>query len=275
MKKTALRTWTVVGLSALVAATGYRAMADEAATATHHDKCYTGTVASVNAPDHTLRVRGFLLGKQFNLGEQCPIALADKTAGTAADLRPGQKVRVSYSDASGVLVADRIQQIPLRYTGMIKTINPETRQVTLHHKYWDKTFALGKDCRVMLRGDKAGTLADLQPGYHVTVLYEQPAGRLTARQIDQTSAMFTGELTALDLTARTVKAKRELGGTRQFNLADDCAIVIHGKPDGRMRDLRPGEKLMFNYDEVNGVSVVTRIAPVETPAPAMTAQAAK
>ncbi len=127
----------------------------------------------------------------------------------------------------------------------------------------------------MLRGDKAGTLADLPPGCHVTVLYEKPAGQLTARQIDQTSAMFTGELTAMDLTARTVKAKHELGGAKQFNLADDCAIMVNGKADGHMRDLRPGEKLMFSYNNVNGVNVVTRIAPAESPAPAMTAQAAR
>ncbi len=46
-------------------------------------------------------------------------------------------------------------------------------------------------------------------------------------------------------------------------MADNCAIVINGKADGQLSDLRPDEKLVFNYDEINGVNVVNRIAPAE------------
>lgn len=49
--------------------------------------------------------------------------------------------------------------------------------------------------------------------------------------------------------------------TKKFNVGDDCAVVINGKPGGKLTDLRPGESLMFSYDNVNGVNVVNRIAP--------------
>ena len=48
-------------------------------------------------------------------------------------------------------------------------------------------------------------------------------------------------------------------------MADNCAIVINGKTDGRLSDLKPDEKLVFSYDEINGVNVVNRIAPAEAP----------
>ncbi len=275
MKTTALRTWTVTCLAALTAATGFRAWADDPAVAKKHEKCYTGTVAAMDAPEHTLRVKGFWASRRFNLGDSCAVTLADGSTGATSDLRPGQKVSVDYRNTEGVLVADRIRQIPMRYTGMVKTVDPQTHKLTLHHKMWDKTFALGSDCKVMLRDDKTGTLTDVKPGFHVTVVYEAPGGRLTAREIDETSARFEGELTALDLTARTVQAKHALGSPKKFNLADDCAIMTNGKPDGHLRDLRPGEKLIFNYEPVDGVNVVTRIAPAGAPEAAMTAQAAK
>jgi hypothetical protein len=109
----------------------------------------------------------------------------------------------------------------------------------------------------------------VKAGHWVTVLYELPDNKPTARRIDQTSATFTGTLTAIDLTDRTMKAKHTVG-SKKFNLASNCAIVLNDKIDGQLRDLKPGETLTFSYDEVNGVNVVNRIAraeaPMETPA---------
>jgi len=81
-------------------------------------------------------------------------------------------------------------------------------------------------------------------------------------QIAQTSASFSGTLTAVDLDAKTVKAK-EAFETKKFNLGDNCTIVINGKPDGKLSDLKPNDKLVFSYDEINGVNVATRTAPAE------------
>jgi hypothetical protein len=46
-------------------------------------------------------------------------------------------------------------------------------------------------------------------------------------------------------------------------VADNCAIVINGKTDGRLSDLKPNDKLVLSYDEINGVNVVNRIALAE------------
>jgi hypothetical protein len=110
----------------------------------------------------------------------------------------------------------------------------------------------------VLRGGKSGTLADIAVGNHVTVTYETPNDKLTARQIAQTSALFTGSLTAIDLTEQTVKAKA-MFGSKKFHLADSCAVVINGRPEGKLSDLKLGDKFAFSYDDVNGVNIVNRI----------------
>jgi Domain of unknown function (DUF5666) len=245
--------------SVLTATAAVTASADQTATAAKPEKNYTGTIISVSPTEHTLDVREFLFSKKFNLGNNCTYALLEKPAGAIGDLRPGEKVAVKYQDASGVLVADRVKQEPMRYEGMVTAISPENQTLTVHVRGMDKKFQIADNCAVVLRNDKSGSLNDIQVGNHVTVTYEIPNDTLTARQIAQTSATFTGSLTAIDLGARTVKAKT-LFDTKKFNLADNCAIVINGKPDGQLSDLRPDENLTFSYNDVNGINVVNRIA---------------
>jgi len=241
----------------------YRASADDTstkATAAKPDKTYTGTVVSVNPNGHMLDVKGFLFSKKFNLGNTCAYNMVGENAGSMSDLRPGQRVTVGYQDASGVLIADRITQKPLREQGMVKAIDPTAHTLTLHAGMMDKTYQLPANCDVTLRGGKAGALANIQVGDHVTVTYEIPSGKPTAREIAQTSESFTGNLTAIDLEQRTMKAKATFA-TKKFNVGDDCAIVVNGKPDGKLIDLQPGENLTFSYDSVKGVNIVNRIAP--------------
>jgi len=264
MKTKALRAWAAVGLSVLTATAAYRASADDAsanATAAKPDKTYTGTIVSVNPKENMLDVKGFLFSKRdFNLGNTCTYSIVGQENGAIGDLRPGQKVTVGYQDAHGVLVADRVTQRPMRDEGMVKAIDPAAHKLTLHVGIMDKTFQLPANCDVTLRGGKSGTIADIQPGYHVTVTYEVPNGKPTAREIAQTSATFTGKLTAIDLDQKTMKAST-MFATKKFNVGDDCAIVVNGRPDGKLTDLRPGENLAFSYDDVNGVNIVNRIAP--------------
>ena len=264
MKTKALRAWAVVCLSALTATVAYRTSADDAsanATAAKPDKTYTGTIVSIDPKEHMLDVRGFpFSSKKFNLGDTCAYTIVGQDTGAVGDLRPGQKVMVGYQNAHGVLVADRVTQQPMRDEGMVKAIDPATQTLTLHLGVMDKKFQLPADCEVTLRGDRAGTVADIQPGNHVLITYEVPNGKPTARQIAQTSETFTGDLTAIDLDQKTMKAKA-MFATKKFNVGDDCAVVINGKPGGKLTDLRPGESLRFSYDNVNGVNVVNRIAP--------------
>jgi len=266
MKTTRSKNWMAVCAAVLTAAAAYRVSADDAsakATAAKPDKTYTGTVVSVDPKENMLDVKAFpFSNKKFNLGDTCTYTIVGKDTGAIGDLRPGQRVTVSYQDAHGVLVADRVTQQPMRDEGMVKAVDPATQTLTLHLGVMDKTFELPADCEVTLRGDKSGTVADIQPGNHVLITYEVPNGKPTAREIAQTSATFTGDLTAIDLDQKTMRAKATFTA-RKFNVGDDCAIVVNGKPDGKLTDLRPGESLMFSYDEVNGVNIVNRIAPAE------------
>jgi hypothetical protein len=266
MKTTHSKAWVAVCTSFLTAVASSRSLADQpAATAsgsTDHLKDYTGTVASVDPKEHVLKVKGWMLNKAFNLGDNCSFQQLDKPAAAPGDLRIGEKVTVSYQDAHGVLIASKVEQKPMSFEGMVKAIDTGNHTITLHQTAMDKQVDLPADCRVMLRDGRIGTLADVRVGNHVTVTYETPAGISTAREVAQTSIPYTGTLTAIDVNDRTIKAKSGFS-TKKFSLADDCAIVINGRTDGKMEELKPNDKLLFHYDEVNGVNVVNRIGPAD------------
>jgi Cu/Ag efflux protein CusF len=260
-----------VGLFVLMATAAVRSLADQATTATKPEKSFTGTVIAVDPQERVLRVKGsFLSSKGFNLGSTCSYVFLNNRLGTSDDLHPGQKVTVGYQNVDGVLVANRVEQQPMNCEGTVKAVDPAAHTLTVHARGSNKTFQLADDCRVVLRNDKSGTLADVQPGNRVTVTYEIPGGKATARQVAQTSATFTGALTAIDLGERTVKAKAA-SGTKKFHLADNCAIMVNGKPEGEMRDLKPGDSLVLSYDDVDGVNIVNRIADAEIPRKAVLA----
>jgi len=248
----------------LTATAVFRASADQAATAARPEKSCTGTVASVDPKEHVLSVKGWtMMNKSFNVGANCAYHQLDKNNATVNDLRAGEKVTVSYQVVHGVLIADRVAQEPMRFEGMVKAIDTEKHTLTLHQGMSDKELRLAEDCKIALRNGKMGTFADIKVGNQVTATYETPGNKPVARQIAQTSLAFSGTLTAIDLGDKTVKAKAALG-SKKFNLADNCTIVINGKPDGKLADLKPNDKLVFSYDEINGVNVVNRIGPTET-----------
>lgn len=263
MKTNKLRVWLAVCVSALTATTTLRASADQMGTAARPEKIYTGTVTAVDTKEHMLSVKKWaVLNKKFNLGDGCAYTFVENGAGTISNLRPGQRVRVGYKDAHGVLVAESVSQQPMRYEGMVKAIDLTQHTLLLHVHGLDKTIQIANDCDVLLRDEKSGVLGDIQAGNYVTVTYEVPEGTPTARQIAQTSATFSGSLTAIDLETKTVKA-RQLFEVKTFKVGDDCAIIINGKPDGQLGDLRPNDKLVFSYDDLDGVNIVNRIAPSE------------
>ena len=171
LKTNTLRVWTVVCASVLTKTAASKALGEDAATAVKPHKNYTGTVMSVDTQEHLLGLKGMILSKTFNLGDNCTYILVDKPAGTLSDLRPGQRVTVAYQEAHGVLVADRVAQQPVRYEGTVKAYDPIQRTLTLHGRGLDKAFQIAGDCKVVLRDDKAGVLADIQTGDYVTVTY--------------------------------------------------------------------------------------------------------
>jgi Cu/Ag efflux protein CusF len=264
INKTTKQTMALAAVVTAATAFSASALADQTMPAAGQEKSYTGQIVSVDPQDHTLSVKSWALSKkEFNLGNNCAYMLPGVNNGMSGDLRPGQKVTVSYQDLHGVRIAGRVEQRPMQFEGMVTAIDPNKHTLTMHQRMLDKPMLVADGCTVVLRGNKPGVLTDIQPGDHVMVTYETPNGNPTARQISQTSIEFTGRLTAIDLDEKTIKAKSAFE-TRKFNLADNCAIVINGQPDGKLNQLKPNEKLVFDYDNINGVNVVNRIAPAPT-----------
>jgi predicted RNA-binding protein len=267
MKTNMRRIWLAVSVSALAMAS-LSGAAEPSATISGPEKMFTGTVSAVDLNEHTLKIQGTLLfAKKFNLGAACSYTFLGNPNGAEAGLHPGQKITVNYQNADGVLVADRIEQQPMRFAGWVKAVDPGARTVTVRPAGFEglgfgKRFEFADGCRVALRGDKVGTFADIQAGNYVTLTYETPPGLPTIQRIDQTSEQFTGSLTAIDLDGKTVKAKTAFD-TKSFNVGDHCVIVIHGKNTGHLSDLKPDDQLVFTYDEINGVNVVNHIAPAK------------
>jgi Cu/Ag efflux protein CusF len=252
---------TLVLATVLATAAAFNAAADQPQPVNGPEDWYTGQVTSVDPHNRTLDLRSSMLSnKEFSLGSTCSFGMLGVNNASLNDIRPGQKLTVRYFESQGVRIVDRVQQEPMQYEGMVKTIDPNMHTLTFRQDGFDKTMAIADGCSVMLRDNKGGMLKDIQPGDHVTVSYETPDGKPIARQIAQTSAEFTGTLTAIDLDSKIVKAKGGLE-TKEFNLADNCTIVINGRTDGKLSELRPDERLQFNYDSINGVNVVNRIGP--------------
>jgi len=269
MKSSPMNIRAAVCLASLTLMTAATATADPPTPAAmaQPEKCYTGLVTTVDPAERSVSVRRpwRIFHLHFSLGEHCAYAMLDKNPGTINDLRPGEEVRVSCRDAYGVLIADRIEQQPMRCEGRVAAIDPDKHTLSLHRPGLDKQMLLASGCLVVLRGDKPGTFAEVKPGDHVTVTYELPDNVPTARAIAQTSIRFSGSLTAVDLAERTVKAKSTFE-SKTFHLADHCAIAVNGKTDGQLADLKPEDKLVFSYDEINGVNVVNRIASANSEA---------
>lgn len=271
MKTTIIRTLSLLCLAALVSARPVSALADEQVAASQNGKAYSGVITSVDPKEKTVTVKRFWFNETFNIGDDCTIAVGDRKSAALSDLRPGQKVEVRYQDVEGVLVAKRIGHEKLLYAGSVKAIDPDKRTLTVSRRGSTKAFSIPPDCKVVLKDDKTGSLKDVNVGHRVTVLYEAPNDALVARQIEQASEKFVGTLDAIDASTRTLKAK-SLGGERKFNLADGCKIVINGKPNAELSDLRIGQRLAFSYEETDGINVVNRIAPATEAGKTETAQ---
>jgi len=273
MKIQTIIRWSAGLLSAAtLTAAGGSVPANQTADFPTNDKTFKGRVEFINSQEHALKVKGLLMRRTFNLGNNCIITRWDHSVGRLDDLRPGQMVIVGFQDAHGVLAADRVAQQAIQYNGVVKVMDPERRQLVLHTWDRDKKFVLAEDCRIVLHDQENAALSNIKLGDHVTVVYETPPGADVARQISETGISFTGSVVAIDLPHHMISTKGVFG-VKQFNLAKDCSIVMNGKLNAPMIDLRPGQRLTINYDEINGVNVANRIAPADNTPETTTAQA--
>jgi len=174
--------------AALFMAAALQAPADPLIKPVAPEKHYTGMVIDVDTNEQIVVVKRWLFpGKHFAYSKDCAIyllyAMMDNGVGTAGNFRPGEKVTVSYQSAHGVLVADRIEQRPLQWSGKVKAIDPGNHLLILHQGLANHRLTIATNCIVLLHQTKAGTLADIHPGDQVAVVYELPDHTPTAWQI--------------------------------------------------------------------------------------------
>lgn len=256
MKTTIVRlTLTAWAVTLLAALTG-RAYSDNAPPTKPHT--FTGSVKLVDDNERSITVKGFLSTRRFNAGDHCDVSLEDKPDAALKDLQPGHRVEVQYLAHSGVNVASRITQKNATFTGHISAIDPTKRTLTVKGGVPRKAFVAGEDCKIIIREEKDHTLAGLKIGHKVTVRYTATEGCNLAHKIEQSSLTFAGTVEAIDATTGTLKAKQILS-ERRFTLAKDCQLIIDGRPNGKLSDLRIGDKLSFHYEDVDGVLVANRV----------------
>lgn len=239
--------------------TAFAAPANANGNQNENEKSYSGTITALDAKDNIVKVRGYFFNKSFVLANDSTLTEYGKNKTSLADFRPGQKVAVRYTDASGVLVADRLTVEPMRFSGTVQGIDMNKHTLTIHRRGMDRTFTLADNCQVLGNDNKKENLDNVKWGDYVTVVYELPGDQRVARQIDLPGKVYTGSITAIDLNDHSINA----GNDRKFYLANDCVIIANGKTNGRLNDLRTGQSYELNYETIGGVNVVDRIAPAE------------
>lgn len=221
-------------------------------------KRFHGIVEQVEPTEKMLTAKYFWGTRRFSLADNCAIALEDKATASLQDLHVGQKIAVRYENANGVLIARAIQQRDMVYHGTVDEIAPDGKSIEIKHGVMVRSFALPENCTVLGKDTKPASLKDLKVGEIVDVTFEERDSNYVARRIEQKFPSFTGTIRALDDTTRTVKA-RSFGSDKVFRLADGCRIVTANNPKASLRDLRLGERVEFNYEDVDGVLIANRI----------------
>jgi Cu/Ag efflux protein CusF len=272
MKTSLMRMLMVAGMAGTLACAS-QVKGDEAAPV-QKDKIFKGTVTAVDQKEKTVSAKDFWGTKIFNVGNTCTVTLEDQPTASLAALRPGQKVEISYQNAHGVPVANRIAQHNLVFTGYIFAIDLAKGTLAVKHGAFTRNFAAAQDCAVVIKDDNTKTLDDLKVGHTVNVVYESVNDSLLARRIEQKSPTFVGTIKAIDAETRTVRAK-DLLAVKTFHLADGCQVVIGGKPGGGLGDLRIGDRVAFTYEDTDGVLVANRIGRETNPSGTESAQAVK
>jgi hypothetical protein len=284
--------WAAVCVSILAMTAVLRSSADQAATTLQPKETYTGTVTVVDPQGRVLDVKGGTLSnKKFNLGDTCAYTIVGKDTGSIGDLHPGQQVTVSYHIASllpadriqqeqiagdaregrriminnrcytnDVFVADCVQQELMTCNGTVRTNDLANHTLMLRFLVLNKTFQIAPDCQMVLSDGKSGAITDIQSGNYVTVTYETPGDEAVAYKIAQTDSTFNGRVIALNQANRTITTAPVLNfHSREFHLADNCAIVVNGKTNAPLSDIKMFDRLVFTYNNIKGVNVVSLI----------------
>ncbi len=275
-----MKTITRLGFLALLLSLPPGGMAAAQAAVANTEKSCAGTLTAIHTQDNTITVKRMLMNKTFHLGQHCAVSALDKKDAVVSDLRPGEKVEIRYQNVEGVLVADQIAEKALRYDGAVQAVDAKAGTVTMQEAplyvpfHAPQMFRLAAGCGIVLQDGHDGTLAALQPGDRISVIYELPGGAAVAYRIKDRSMTMVGVVAAVDPSDHTLQA-REKSGQIKFEMGDDCQIILNGQTPGHLKDLVVGQPYRFTYEHVNGVDVLDRIVPASGAKPTQTASASR
>ena len=129
-----------------------------------------------------------------------------------------------------------------------------------------RRFKVNDSTRLTIHNDTA-RLGEYKTGQKVTITYTRQGDLWLAHKVEDTSERYVGTVQAIDAEANTMKVKNLLT-TKKFNLADGCKIVFNNDTSGKLRNVRLGEKVIVNYEDMKGVLVAGRIELALDRAPA-------
>lgn len=259
----------------LISSLSLGARAGQQTTEKVNDKTWDGTLSSVNLTDRSITGKSGWFSDSFRIGDDCVISTIGKDDASLSDLHPGEAVDINYQSLGGVQVASRITEKARSCSGTIQSVDAKSMKLTMVQELFGtipehKTLRIASECKVTLNNGDSGSIADLKPGDEITAIYDLHDGKAMAYRVREKTTDVVATLEAIDLPARTVKAE---GRFREmpFDLANECRIIPKGSQEGQLKDLELGGKYRFTYEDLNGVNVLYRIAPVDETKPVQTA----
>jgi Cu/Ag efflux protein CusF len=144
------------------------------------------------------------------------------------------------------------------YKGNVTVVNQTEKMVTVKGLMFSKTFNVADNCKVAFEDKPEASLAELRPGQQVEIQFQNARGVLIADQITQKNLVFTGHITALDATQRTLIVKSR-GSSKTFVLSGDCAVVLRKDKAASLENLKIGQTIQVVYESSNGSTLARRI----------------
>ena len=173
------------------------------------------------------------------------------------------------------------------YTGIITAIDPSGRTLDVKNK----KFALSDACTYMIADKGTGSVSDLRPGQQVTVSYHiasvLPANRFqqepkagaggqriqvnnycyandvfVADSVQQELMTRNGAVRTNDLMQHTLMV-RFLVLNKEFQIADDCQIVLSDGKVGAITDIQSGNYVTVTYETPGDKAVAHKIAQTD------------
>ena len=149
------------------------------------DRIRTGYVTALDPTQRKLTVRHAGFTYNFALAENGVVKFNGDKSGTLNDLKIGDTVTVVYQSENDPLIASRVEQNNLNFTGTIRAIDAEKKTVTAKSLLHEKTFHVGDGCKIVVNGQVNGSLRDLRTGDRMSVSYDNADGVLVASRISK------------------------------------------------------------------------------------------